>query len=480
MKAAVLGFLACLVPGAMVSVSADDAHRVALAPPTETIQVDLKLATGGALTGWVVDHTVHGLVIVRGNVPYVFAWSELESGSAYVVRRDLAVLARGGSEHLGADDHFELAVFALGQNRTDLAAREFRAAGRIDDRYEPKARRAMRAYRRKQKNEADRYGSVEIENASDPASTGRDSADAEVAAEDESSNLVRFGATLVPGVSENTAEAVLRTYRSFGEKVREVISRRMDLVETEHFLIWTDWTKQTRSHLGAWCEAMYDALCVQFNLDPTEPVFLAKCPVFCFRAKPRFLKFSRLFDGYDGRNATGYTRSIEQSGHVHMALLLRGSTQDDFDRFATTLVHEGTHAFVHRLYSTRLIPPWVNEGLADWMAERVLGERCPTGENAALLARQYVLYDWPIGDLLRRTEPIAVHEYPLAHSLVAYLEHRAPGSIAEFVRFLKEGSATSAALDEAYGGLTLDQLERDWRTSVRNAVTADVNPSGHR
>ena len=48
------------------------------AQPTETIRVELKLQTGGAIAGAVVDHTDHGLVVVNKSTPYVFAWSELE------------------------------------------------------------------------------------------------------------------------------------------------------------------------------------------------------------------------------------------------------------------------------------------------------------------------------------------------------------------------------------------------------------------
>jgi len=56
---------------------------------TQSIRVDLKLLTGGGLSGLVVDYSEDALVVAHGQTPYVFAWNELDAGSAYRVKRDL-------------------------------------------------------------------------------------------------------------------------------------------------------------------------------------------------------------------------------------------------------------------------------------------------------------------------------------------------------------------------------------------------------
>jgi len=154
---------------------------------------------------------------------------------------------------------------------------------------------------------------------------------------------------------------------------------------------------------------------------------------------------------------------------VHLVLLQQGRTPADLDRFACTLVHEGTHAFVHRLYAPRLIPPWVNEGLAEYMAEEVLRERCPAGEKAVLLRRQYARYGWSLGGMLGDLDPLKVHQYPLAHSLVAYLQEHGQERFAGFIRSLKEGRTAAQALAANYDGLTLAGLEANWRSAVKSA-----------
>ncbi len=432
---------------------------------TETISVHLELWTGGSLDGLVVDHSDHGIVVMRENIPYVFAWNELEPGSAVAVKRTLLALRRGGREALTAEDHFQLGCFALARSGNALAGKEFRKARKLDPTYKEAIREVLEEYRRKKAAEPDEHHALD-DNEGNPG-TGTGPAPGLIQRLEVELGAGHDGNTAVLNPPEETRARVLEIYKSFGETVREVISKDIVLVETDHFLIWTDWAKRDRARLADWTEAMYAALGKQFELAPTDMVFLAKCPVFCFRSKARFLKFARQFDGYAGDNAVGYARSIEENGHVHIVLLQRGRSKGDFDRFACTLVHEGTHAFLHRRYSTRLIPHWVNEGCADLMAERVLGDHCDNAENAALLAKQYVRYDWPVREFLHDVGPIGIHQYPLAYSVVAYLESLGAGRFTAFIRGLKEGQPLGAALAMHYDGLTLDQLEERWRSAIR-------------
>lgn len=431
---------------------------------TETIRVDLKLRTGGALSGLVVDHTEDGLVIVHEDTPYVFAWSELEAGCAYATKRALLILQRGDKTHLSAEDHYQLGLFALRYARSNSAANSFRMARKLDSGYEPMIKEALREYRRDKAVVNDDTHPF----AQDPSDTSTDAEDEPSLPRRIEDELTRMGdVQLAPQPSAKHRAQVLEVYREFGKKVQEVMGPGVVLIESDHFLIWTDWEPRHRERLEGWCESMYAALCVQFDLDPAVDVFLAKCPVFVWRQEARFKEFSRLFDGYASTNAIGYTRSIEKSGHVHVVVLRQGRLEADFDRFACTLVHEGTHAFMHRLYTSRLIPHWINEGYADLTAERVLGDRCPAGEKAALLARQFVRYDWPVAELLNSTGPIEVHQYPLAHSVVSHLEGMDRRRFAGFIKDLKGGATVEAALSAHYDGMTIDRLEAGWRSAIR-------------
>ena len=438
---------------------------------TKTISIHLKTRTGGSLDGLVVEDTDHGIVVVHSQTPYVFAWDELEPGSAIAAKRALLAFERGGREFLVANDHFELGLFALARSQGSAAGIEFRKAKKLDPAYENAVREALHRYR-KGRTTPDRVEHPLADDPPEPPIEGDAPAGLLERMEAGLSDIGAPSAAVVQAPDEIRAR-VLAIYKSFGETVRQVISKTIVLVETDHFLIWTDWDKRNRPVLAQWCESMYAALCEQFDLDPVGSVFLAKCPIFCFRSKARFRRFARQFDGHEANNAIGYSRSIEKNGHVHLVLLRTGRSEADFDRLAATLVHEGTHAFLHRLYTTQLIPHWVNEGYADLIAERVMGDRCHNAENAALLARQYVRFDWPIRDLLASVEPIALHQYPIAHSVVAFLEKQGAERFAGFIKALKRGRTVTEALAAGYDGMTLDQLEARWRSSIQATDVAD-------
>ncbi|MCH7591861.1 MAG: hypothetical protein IH989_03640 [Planctomycetes bacterium] len=422
--------------------------------PARTIHADLRLRAGGGLSGPVVDSTDHGLVVVHDLTPYVFAWEELEPDSAYETKGALLALARGGKDRMTGEDYFRLGLFAYRHGLGDRAGNCFSRATRLDATYRSRVNSAVAEW------ELHEDGVVGLDAAT--------KAGPALAENEPAIDPPRDGpaTSLAPGPLVGRRGEVRQAYDTFGAKVKEVMGKDVTLVETDHFLIWTDW-RRGRDRLGLWCEAMYAALCEQFGLSPADDIFLAKCPIYCWRSKARFQRFARHFDGFEGSGAVGYTRSIAENGHVHVVLLRQGNSPADLDRFACTLVHEGTHAFLHRLHSSALIPHWVNEGYADLVAERVLGDRCPAGENAALLARQIVRFDWPLGDLLSRTGPIKVHQYPIAHSVVSFLERKNRGRFAGFIRALKEGQSIEAALDAHYGIPTVDRLETQWRRSIR-------------
>ncbi len=451
-----------LAAGAAVGLSAEPAGT------TKTIQTTLKLRTGGSISGPVADYDEHAVVVVAAGKTYAVAWIELEPGSAIETRRALLSFRRGGEKMLTAEDHFQLGRLALQVGRRDLATDEFQAVERRD---RTMAGRVREALARHEQELGGRDAEVLMtEPANSPEGKENSAVGWVIPLDAEESSVP----TVARRPSPERREQVLAAYRQFGAKVQEVLGRDISLVESEHFLIWTDWEPRYRKQLEQWLESTYTALCRQFELDPSESVFLARCPVFCFKSKGKFQRFGRDFDGYDARDATGYTRSIESNGHVHVVLWRQGRTSVDFDRFAWTLVHESTHAFVHRLHSSRLIPHWVSEGLAEWTAEAVLGDRCPAGEIASLSGRVLVRHDVPIGPLLEGAAPIEVHEYPIAHGVVANLLSSDSTRFRGLLSALKKGDDLGDALKVNYGGLTLEQLESRWRKAIRETESTSV------
>ncbi len=458
----------CFMPILVLAMLIEIAPTVANGPSTSTIIVTVEPRTGGKIQGAVVDFNDHGLVLVKAGVPYALAWKQIEPTTAYTARRDLIAHQRGGWEKLSAQDHFDLGQFALAFDRQDLARAEFGQASKLaKGQFEQSIRNAWQQMREKRKRlQLDKKLSRlarKSENTQSQTLPGNDLSISRMGDDLDDAVTLTNQAGFVNDVNDEIRKRVREAYLIYGQKVQEVMGKSVVFIETDHFLIWTDWPKLSRDQLAGWLEDMYASLSVQFGIDVSSNIFLAKCPVFCWRSRARYQRFAQKFDGYDGKDSLGYTRSIESNGHVHMAFMRKGSTQADIDRIACTIVHEGTHAFLHRLFTTRLLPHWINEGAAEMTTAAVLGQQCPAGGNAALLARQYARYDWPIGRLFQSVAPIDAHQYPLAQSIVSYLNTQSVMRWRTLIKALKQGKTFPEALALAYDGTSLQQLDADWR-----------------
>ncbi|MCC7293283.1 MAG: hypothetical protein IT449_14585 [Phycisphaerales bacterium] len=471
MADAALGRVAVLSPVAVLALFAiSSVGRTQSAPspditpkPSQTIEVTVTLPGGVDFSGRVVDDDAHGLVLWDGKAPYVFAWCEMTPGAEYRVK--LALLGmRKGDAGVSAEDHFELGAMLLSRAEPELAVQCFRKAQQLDRSYETRWRALMEEHSHRPRDETalDFSSKAETNETGEPQ-PGLKTQELLSGLPPASLDDLRI-APVPPDQTRSIADQIKGF---FSPKLRESINKDIDLVETDHFLIWTDLPRAMRQPLARAAEDMYAALCRQFGYDAEGNIFLGKCPVFCLRSRGEFFRFARSFDDYRESTAIGYTRSVQERGYVHVVLFYQGRSPQEWQRFVGTLVHEGSHAFLHRFRTSRLIPVWLNEGYAELMTERVLQDQCPAAENAALLARQFVKFDWPVRNLMRGTGPIEVHQYPIAHSLVAWLEAGDPAKFAVFMAALKDGSGVEEALKASFEGMTLDDWEARWRQAIK-------------
>lgn len=449
-------------------------NESAAAPGLEGPRIEVRLLTGGTVKGLLMDSDEGAVVVFSRETPFVIAYSEMDSGSAYRVKKQLLSGDAGLREPLTAAQHMELGRYVLNRGNLPLAIQEFNLAKSLN----PSLASCVQALLDAQRDALKKAQPASAED-DDPGSTTPPQAMGERPAPPAPSE-----APLVPFISIPGAEAlrdltpgqrlrICDTYRSYYAPKWEALFGDLPIIaESSHFLLFTDLDPIRQGRLLEAAEDMFDTLAQLFGFTADQQVFLGRCPVFALRSKARFLRFARAFDQYGDFSALGYTRSIEEKGYVHISLYAPGTSEVDFDQMVQTLVHEGTHAFLHRVPPYGLIPHWVNEGLAEWVCEKVLGDRSPAGEKAELLAGLYVRKDWPITNLLTGRGPIEVQQYALSHSVVGFLLARSRDVFADFLRQLKTGVATEEALKGSYGS-TLKDLEREWREAVRSAEAAE-------
>lgn len=429
----------------------------ALAGSGRKVSVELQLPSGRQITGLVCEHDDERVILeVQGQLTPV-EWAEVETASAYRARKKILESLRGSSQNLTAEDHFQLGYFLAVRNHHAAAVAEFRQAEQRDATYTQRVNEAWRSIRQAKENNVRPPKSLAIPDRSDQrpgAGVGR----------------TRHGMNYMTFTQEQHQAALkaLRAFEQFPEANRKKISSDLVPLETRHFLIWTDWPDSSLKLIENWAEQMYQEMCREFDFPDDEPVWLGKCPIFCFKNENTFHQFAEQVDDYDSRGVLGYTKT-HPSGYVHVVLQRIGTTPTDLDKFATTMVHEGTHAFMHCYGSPRNLPAWLSEGLADYVAERVLGQRCPTGENAALMAKLFVRDKKSIKELFGFDKSPPAQFYPIAYSLVQYLIEQDADAFIRMINEIKSGSAPDLALDRQFPGMNTHILEHSWRTWVRKS-----------
>jgi len=427
---------------------ADDGRRV-----TVTLKL---LSTDKQITGQVLEYDDKTVVLQAKAKIISLTWDELDTSSVYQARKKILISTRGSERNLTAEDHFQLGVFLAMRNRHSAAVSEFRKAEARDPSIKPRVQQAWRDVRRAKERNKKKITKPIVDKSR------RGPVEGVIAGEGKTRhgmNYMKF--------SEEQHRQAMKLYREFGENVRQTIATDLVLLETRHFLIWTDWPESTRNLIPDWAEQMYSEMCDEFGFPRSEPIWLGKCPIFCFKTKARFDKFAQTVDSYqESTKALGYTKTAG-NGYVHVVMRWLGNEEVHRNKFATTLVHESTHAFMHCYGSSRSLPPWLSEGLADYIAEQVLGDRCVTGENAVAAAKYYVKLRKPINKLFQFKGGLPGEFYPISHSLVVFLINNNQDGFIRIINDIKSGSSLESALTKHFKGMTVKTLERDWRAAVR-------------
>ena len=264
----------------------------------------------------------------------------------------------------------------------------------------------------------------------------------------------------------------------WGEQTRLTIAPTMHLVETEHFLVFSAWNTLHDPALAKVCEEMYSLLRRQFNLAVTEPVWIGKCPIYIFWEPAHFLRFTAEVDRVSRSNsrashADGYHATRSAFAHIVInGVRDFGSSQTEATRrFYEVLVHEGTHAFLNRYISGGSIAPWVEEGLADFIAATLV----PMSEASRKHiegARDGLRRPNLAARLFGKTE-LTSTDYGIAQSLVRYLIQTNAKAFIRFVGSMKKGATETDALAEAFGW-SPGQLLKKWGAFAKRALGGDA------
>ena len=259
--------------------------------------------------------------------------------------------------------------------------------------------------------------------------------------------LGRWGELSEGKHAEGLAEQV-----AFMEEAMEKTGLRLDAYPeaSEHFLLYTDLSEREANKWAAKLDAMHEAMCPIFGLEPGAKIHFGRTLVVVLERRADFMEFAEdVFDEQEPDEVHGFAAG-RPDGHVRI-VFYRQPEDDEFERI---LVHEAAHAVVHRLRSPVHAPSWINEGIAELVDRRLV----PTQRGPRVTPRlaQAALED-PAA-FFGPSHRIAYRDYPLAEGFVSWLIRGSGPRFRELFDGLKAGLEVDAVFEHAYGRSPVEVL----------------------
>jgi hypothetical protein len=247
-------------------------------------------------------------------------------------------------------------------------------------------------------------------------------------------------------------EAAMKEAEGFADKVKK-FAPGLRTVETPHFRVYSTFPTSDDKPLTETVEGMYVALCAQFDIPAKENIWVGKCVLFLLAKDEDYVTFTKDVDGAKLEAASGYC-SHRPMGLVYV-IMRPCNTRT---RFYEVLVHENTHGFLSRYLSDKTVPHWLNEGLADLMAAKLV-----PGCNAQRLAKDstktVVKEKKDISHIFEKVKES--FDYGVAQSLVQFLIAKDRLGFIKLITEIKQGVEDEQALKDTYK-LSHEELHKAW------------------
>lgn len=421
-----LPVLICLIAAASLAATVD-----------KPIAVEPYLRSGDRLAGNVTAWDADGFTIHQTEDRTV-KWNDLTPSSAFVVRSRLI-------DKTSAGDWLDLGQMGWQMGLKEQARFAFSNAVRLDQSLKPRVSEILSAA---------------------PTGSGSESSGATTLPH---AFIARRPATApINYIKSTPAEdaAAIAHAQKMADEVGSTMKLKFTELQTDHFIIFTDWDPREFNFLKSCVEGAYSVVSQQFGIPVKDNVFVGKLPVFMFAHQNDFQKYSGDYDQMPpNKMLLGYYASHgDGTGHMAMwkpsaaALDMPGQSVQNMERqWAYTLTHEFTHAFVDRYKSNRPIPRWLNEGLAEVIAQR----QFPRPETRPA-AREIASSNQDVDFLFDDNQMPGGEYYPVMQTMVQMLIDTNRQNFMAFFDAIKDGQPAEEALHQYYG-LTYATMSAAWR-----------------
>lgn len=256
------------------------------------------------------------------------------------------------------------------------------------------------------------------------------------------------GHRIWPKLSEEDHKKAIAEYKEFLVKVGKFFSARaMKFRETKYFLFYTNLPPAEVNLISKRLDAMYEQLRNAFGIPPGTNIWRGKCVIIAFYHQQDFQLFESKFMGQKVSSSVHGLAHSFGSGKVIIGCY-RGK---DFNYFAQVLVHETSHGFVHRYFSSARVPTWINEGMADWIANAVVPKaRQIRDKQAKAIARMRTTRS--LGGNFFVDGGIESWQYGVASHITEFMLRGGNGlKYRSFIEDIKKGYTWQESLKRNYG-----------------------------
>lgn len=271
----------------------------------------------------------------------------------------------------------------------------------------------------------------------------------------------------IPTAQEHAASIALSRKRM--REAEQTLGITLHEIETDHFLIYTDWDAREYEFLRRECERAYKLVATQFRQPVTGNVFVGKLPMYMFKSQADFRRFASEMDEFDApETVLGYFVNSQDIGHMAMwkpgigsGIGAGGSLNDAMRKWGRTLIHEFTHAFIYRYKSNARIPRWLNEGTAEMVSEATL-----PSNNYHAKARTAALQNVDIMSLFDDLVMPGGYYYPVMMTMAECLQKQDSKKFLALFDEIKSGTEPEEALKKVYG-INYVRLAEGWNKYAR-------------
>jgi len=255
--------------------------------------------------------------------------------------------------------------------------------------------------------------------------------------------------------------------------------REWEMVETEHFYIFSNLKPELKSYFKLECEKLYTLLSEVLEHKEGAPLWNNKCPIYFLSNRAQFINFAVKVDKQPhAAKSGGYFSHRGRQVHIVIPLMARHSSEPITERVrraTCTLRHEGTHAFLQLVGNNVQLSRWLHEGMAQFIEFWYDPKNNPDRKAVEKILRAAVSQDqilsWKDGRNrpdIRRREPDRAG-YAFAWSRIVYL-YRAfqndKRKLPRMIKLIKEGKTEEEAMEQAFG-YPVEKLEEVYRKFLK-------------